>query len=352
MRTSQVRFITLLFALFICSMPTLATAQQFGGNQPAQVIVAPIAFDTRTQRVEAVGNAEAVKSVTIYPAVGDVVTAIHFSAGEFVEEGAVLIELDSRRQRNAVERASIELTGAERTVARLQASREREAIPQSDLDDVITIRDLAAVQLREAEVNLADRFVRAPFAGVVGITDINIGDRISENTIVTTIDAREQLYINFQAPETALGLLQDNDTVAAFPWQSSGETLTLQIADIDSRVDPRTRTLRVRALLNNKSDQFRPGMSFRINLQIQGERYAVIPEAALMWGAEGAFVWRVNDNKAERIDVEIQQRLRGQLLVSAALTTDDFIVVEGVQSLRPGQALSIQNAGGDNGQGN
>lgn len=168
-------------------MPTLASAQQFGGNRPAQVLVAPIVFDTRTQRVEAVGNAEAVKSVVIYPVVGDVVTAIHFSAGEFIEEGAVLIELDSRRQRNAVQRASIELAGAERTVARLQASGEPEAIPQSDLDDVITIRDLATVQLREAEVNLEDRFVRAPFDGVVGVTDINIGDRISENTIVTSI---------------------------------------------------------------------------------------------------------------------------------------------------------------------
>jgi len=186
--------------------------------------------------------------------------------------------------------------------------------------------------------------VRAPFDGVVGITDIQPGDRISATTMVTTIDNREQLYVDFQAPETALNLLQNNDTVAATPWQNSAEILTLNIADIDSRVDPQTRTIRVRALLENEDDKYRPGMSFRIRLEIEGDYYAVIPEAALMWGAEGAFVWRVAEGKAERVNVEIQQRRRGSLLVDADLTSEDLIVVEGVQTLRPGQALNVSNA--------
>ena len=85
-------------------------------------------------------------------------------------------------------------------------------------------------------------------------------------------------------------------------------------------------------------------MSFRIILSIAGEYYAVIPEAALMWGAEGAYVWRENDGKAERVNVEIQQRRRGELLVEADLTNEDLIVVEGVQTLRPGQNIEIRNS--------
>ncbi|WP_113906355.1 efflux RND transporter periplasmic adaptor subunit [Aliidiomarina celeris] len=334
-------FTAALTALFVAPM---SQAQQWGGNRPAQVVASKIAFDARTQRVEAVGNTESVQSVLIYPAVGDLVTSVRFVAGQYVEQGDILLELDSRRQRTALQRAEIELVDAERTVERLRASRERGAIPQSDLDDALTVRDLARVQVREAEANLEDRFVRAPFDGVVGITDIQPGDRISATTMVTTIDNREQLYVDFQAPETALNLLQNNDTVAATPWQNSAEILTLNIADIDSRVDPQTRTIRVRALLENEDDKYRPGMSFRIRLEIEGDYYAVIPEAALMWGAEGAFVWRVAEGKAERVNVEIQQRRRGSLLVDADLTSEDLIVVEGVQTLRPGQALNVSNA--------
>ncbi|RTE85583.1 MULTISPECIES: efflux RND transporter periplasmic adaptor subunit [Gammaproteobacteria] len=333
-----------LLTIFIAFAPS-SHAQQWGGSRAAQVVASTITFDARTQRVEAVGNTEAINSVVIYPAVGDLVTNVHFGTGQRVEQGDVLVELDSRRQRTDLARAEIELADAQRTVERLAASRERGAIPQSELDDAITARDLAEVRKREAETNLEDRFVRAPFDGVVGLTDIEVGDRISTSTVITTIDSRERLFVNFQAPETALNMLQTEDTVTATPWQNSTQALTLRIADIDSRVDAQSRTIRVRAILDNEEDKYRPGMSFRVNLEVEGEFYAVVPEAALMWGAEGAYVWRVNDDKAERVNVEIQQRRRGEILVESALTAQDIIVVEGVQTLRPGQALSVSMQG-------
>jgi hypothetical protein len=104
-----------------------------------------------------------------------------------------------------------------------------------------------------------------------------------------------------------------------------------------------TRTIRVRASLSNSDDQFRPGMSFRVSLDMQGDSYAVIPEAALMWGAEAAFVWIARDDKAQRVEVEIQQRLPGRVLVGGNLQLGDQLIVEGVQSLRPGQSLRYLN---------
>lgn len=335
------RFVLFAVLFIALSLPSLAFAQQFGASSAAQVVAAEVRFDARTQSVESVGNTEAFNSVVIYPAVGDLVTSVRFRAGQYVEQGDILIELDSRRQRTDLARAEIELADAQRSAERLTSSRERGAVPQSDLDDAITARDLSAVRKREAEANLEDRFVRAPFNGVVGITDVEVGDRISTSTMITTIDAREKLYVNFQAPETALSMLQANDTVTAAPWQNSNRRLTLEIADIDSRVDSQSRTIRVRAILDNSEDTYRPGMSFRVNLEVRGESYAVVPEAALMWGAEGAYVWRVTEGAAERVNVEIQQRRRGELLVESPLAVNDKIVVEGVQTLRPGQALDV-----------
>ena len=126
------------------------------------------------------------------------------------------------------------------------------------------------------------------------------------------------------------------------PWQSA-KVINAQVSYLDSRINPQTRTLRVKAKLENENDQFMPGMSFRINITMQGESYAVVPEAALMWGATGPYVWKSIDKKAKRIDVKIEQRLAGRLLVSGNLNENDILVVEGVQRLRENQTLTFVN---------
>ncbi|MDP5206529.1 efflux RND transporter periplasmic adaptor subunit, partial [Alishewanella sp. SMS9] len=225
-------------------------------------------------------------------------------------------------------------------VNRLQESRQRGAIAQSDLDDAITNRDLLKVQMAEAKTNLEDRTVRAPFSGVVGLTDVEAGDRITLQTPITTLDNREQLLVNFVAPEAALPILSAQGSVSLQPWLSQGETIAAVISQVDSRIDTANRSIRARALLDNAQDQYRPGMSFRVILELKGDSYAVVPEAALLWGATSAYVWLMQDNKAVRVDVQIIQRLSGRLLVAGALNAGDMLIVEGVQSLRNDQAVT------------
>ena len=329
-------------SLWLCSILLICQvqAQVSGNNAPAKVIMAPVAFEAQRSRIEAVGTAEAIRSVTIYPAAADKVTAIHFTPGQKVKQGEVLLELDSRRQRDAYKRAAIELADAERTVTRLQESRKRGAIAQSELDDAITGRDLMQVALSATQTELDDRKVLAPFSGVVGLTDIEAGDRITQQTAITTIDDRHKLFVHFNAPESAFSMLQGKAEVLLEPWQSGGKTITAHIAQVDSRIDPQNRTLRVRALLDNADDAYRPGMSFRVVLTLTGDEYAVVPEAALLWGATGAYVWLARDGKASKVDVSIAQRLTGRVLVSGDINNGEQLIVEGVQSLRPNQAVA------------
>ncbi|RUO26914.1 efflux transporter periplasmic adaptor subunit [Aliidiomarina minuta] len=319
------------------------------GNQEraAQVIVTEVRYEHESQRIESVGTAQALRSVTLYPAVADIVTAIHFSPGEDVSQDQVLLELDSRRQRVAVERASIQLQDAERTLQRLRTSSSQGAVPESEVDDAVTIRDLLEVELKAAETELEDRTLRAPFSGIVGLTDVEVGDRITEQTAITTLDKREQLRINFKAPESALFLLAQKPTLTVQPWQNRSLQLAAEINEIDSRIDINDRTLRVRALLDNEQDLFRPGMSFRVRLELQGDSYAVVPEAALLWGATTAFVWKVEGEQARRVDVQIKQRLPGRLLVSGDLAPGDLLITEGVQSLREGQRVNFAGPSGE-----
>lgn len=317
-----------------------AVAQQWGGaDRAAVVITQPIGFERIQRHVEAVGYAEAKRSVALYPAVNDLVLEVNFKPGQRVKKGDVLVRLDDRQQQVNLERARIQLEDAERTVKRLTTSRQQGAIAQSELDQAITARDLMKVALREAEVAYEDRQVKAPFDGIVGITDVEPGDRITTQTLITTIDQRDQLHIDFNAPEAALELLLLGAELQVRPWTNRNTTIPAEIVEVDSRINMTDRTIRVRAAVDNGQDLYRPGMSFRIGLTYYGDNFAVVPESALMWSTDGAYIWLEKEGKAHRVNVNIQQRLAGRILVEGAIQLGDTLIVEGIQSLRHGQAV-------------
>jgi RND family efflux transporter MFP subunit len=324
---------------------SLSVFGQWGGgaDKPAIVLVEPVTFEYQETKFDAVGTAEAVRAVTLYSAVADKVTAVNFIPGQRVEEGDVLIQLDARRQTVAVARAKLQLAELRRSYQRLQSSQREGAVSESDLDNAKTQYELAQVQVEAANADLEDRTLVAPFTGVVGLTDIQVGDRISTQTIVTTIDQRDTLLINFKAPETALAVLLENPTVTLQPWSDKGLILSAEIAEVDSRINQSDRTIRARAVLDNTNDQYRPGMSFRVSLTLQGQRYAAIPEAALSWGASGAFIWKDVDGKAEKVAVAVKQRLRGRILVEGKLEEGENLIAEGVQRLRVGQSITARD---------
>lgn len=317
-----------------------AVAQQWGGaDRAAVVITQPIGFERIQRHVEAVGYAEAKRSVALYPAVNDLVLEVNFKPGQRVKKGDVLVRLDDRQQQVNLERARIQLEDAERTVKRLTTSRQQGAIAQSELDQAITARDLMKVALREAQVAYEDRQVKAPFDGIVGITDVEPGDRITTQTLITTIDQRDQLHIYFNAPEAALELLLLGAELQVRPWANRNTTIPAEIVEVDSRINMTDRTIRVRAAVDNSQDLYRPGMSFRIGLTYYGDNFAVVPESALMWSTDGAYIWLEKEGKAHRVNVNIQQRLAGRILVEGAIQLGDTLIVEGIQSLRHGQAV-------------
>lgn len=334
---------------FLLLMP-IANAQFIGDRQAKLVVTKPILFMNETRKVEAVGSAEAVRSIVLYPAVSDEIKEINFVPGQYIEKGKVLVRLDDRRQQIALKRAALTLEDTQRTVKRLSASYDKGAIPINELDLAKTQRDLAEVALEEARADLEDRHIVAPFDGVVGITDVEVGDRITEQTVITTLDSRSKLFINFKAPEASLPVLLNAPSVTLEPWSDKGKQVKAEIAQVDTRINEADRTLRARAVLDNSSDQFRPGMSFRVNLTIEGDRYAAIPEAALLWGATGAYIWLAEEGKAKKVDVSVHQRLRGTILVSGDVKEGDTLIAEGVQRLRTGQAITTELAGGPAGE--
>ena len=309
-----------------------------------RVIAEPLTLERERTRIEAVGTSRALQSIELYPAASGEVVAVNFEPGQFVRKGDVLVELDSREQKLAVDLARVRLKDAERLYDRYQRTGTSGAVLPTEIDAAATAVESARIELDRAQVALDDRFIQAPFDGHVDVTDVDPGDRIDTDTVITILDDRTSLLVNFDVPEVMVGELSEGDDVDVTAWNRASSQLSGQVVEIGSRIDPRTRTFTVRATVDNADDALRPGMSFRV-ADVEGREYPVVAETAVKWGANGAYIWLIRDGKAQRIPVKIIQRREGRAIIDAEIGAGDDVVVEGVQRLRDGVEVEYEQSG-------
>jgi RND family efflux transporter MFP subunit len=312
-----------------------APARSFA-PQTVSVIAESLQFESAQTRVEAVGTSRAVLSAELYPAASGEVVAVNFEPGELVRKGDVLVQLDSRQERLAVGLAEIKLEDATRLFERYSRSSDSGAVLPTTLDAARAAMETARLELERAKVALDDRTIEAVFDGHVGATDVDPGDRVNPNTLITTLDDRSSLLVSFEVPEAFIGELKVGEDIRLETWSAAMPAVTGEVVDIGSRIDPRNRTFVARARVENPSDSLRPGMSFRVSVEVEGERYAVVPETAVLWGADGAYVWSIIDGKAQRTPVKVVQRREGRVLIDGDLGANGIVVVEGTQRMRNG----------------
>lgn len=318
-------------------------AQRQSADAAVRVIVEPLQREPARAEVEAVGTSRALRSVDVYPATSGEVVAVDFDPGQRVSAGDKLIELDRREQELAVELATIQLADAKRLLDRYERSAKSGAVVQTVLDAARTAVELARVDLERARIALDDRTVRAAFDGFVGTTEVDRGDRIDTGTMITTLDDRSSLLVSFEVPETLIGELVVGEDVKLETWNSGAPVVNGEIVDIGSRIDPQTRTFIARVQVPNQSDTLRPGMSFRVAVDIDGELYPVVTETGVQWGADGAYVWSVKDGTASRIAVQVVQRREGRVLVDGNFGDSETVVVEGIQRMQEGIRITYDS---------
>lgn len=313
-----------------------------GRDQAVPVIVEPVTKGEDSVQLAAVGTGQARHSITIYPKVSGQIAALDFAAGDKVSAGQELVRLDDRQAKLAVELSQAKLAEAKLTLERYETLLKRNAIAEATVQTSRTAAKTAELELEQAQDALTDRTVMAPYAGYVGIPKVGIGDRVSETTAIVTLDDRSTIEVEFSIPEAYLARLQTGLPIKASNTGFRGRVFEGQIAEIDSRIDPATRTVNIRATIPNAQDLLRAGMSFDITLTLNGSEYPSIPELALQWERQGGHVWRITDGKAEKIAVTTVKRIGGRILVDAELQAGDIVVVEGTQRLRPGREVKFE----------
>ena len=318
-----------------------------GSGSGTRVLVEPANATPDKVVVRAIGTGEARRSATIYSKSAGEVVAVAFRSQDRVKAGQELLRLDDSHQQIAVRLAKVEVKDATRQLHRLEKLAPSGTASQARLETAQTALETANLRLDQAEQDLDDRVVYAPFDGVVGLTDIERGDRITTSTQITTLDDRSEILVEFDLPEEYAGRLKVGDPVSVRPWTMPDKKFEGTVSQLGSRINPQTRTLRVKASIPNTEDLIRPGTSFEVELAFTGKPYPSVREVAVLWSRDGAYLWRVKriekDGKtveqAEKVFVKIVRRDLGRILVDGPLDATDEVVVEGVQGLRPHQRI-------------
>jgi membrane fusion protein, multidrug efflux system len=325
--------------LAACGKPQ-AGQEKAGVDRPVTVTTIVLAPQTFSDSLQALGTAQARESVTVTAKISDVVTRLAFDSGQRVRAGQLLADMNSRAQQADVAAAQAALRDAEQQLRRGGELAQAQLLARGQYDTLRANRDAAAAALQARRAAVADRTIVAPFAGVLGLRQVSVGALVAPGTVITTLDDDSTIKLDFTLPEAALSALASGQAIVAASDAWPGITFDGRIADIDSRVDPQTRAVRVRAELPNPDAKLRPGMLLRVQVQLPSRQALVLPELAVQQEAEQGYVFRVGaGDTVEQVPVTLGARQRGQVEVVSGLKAGDRVVVEGTVKLHAGSRI-------------
>jgi RND family efflux transporter MFP subunit len=335
---------------FICAVTSFdvvdAYAQRAGkrGDILPAVTLADVKIERMNQRVAAVGSGRARQQVTLTTRVAGVIDKVMFEGGQLVEANQGLVQLNADTEAIAVETAAAQRAQAADTVARYKQLNEGTVtkVAVAEADTALKVADAA---LRKAKDELDRMTIKAPFKGIMGLSNLQAGDYLAVGSPIATIDDRSTILIEFTVPEAVASSMKVGLPVRANLITRSGEIIEGKIQAVGTRIDPVSRTLIVRAEIPNPDLKLIPGSTFSISVQLPGQDSPVVPALAIQWDRQGAFVWRVTDqNTVERVNAAILDRNGDNVYIDSQLKSGDKIVKEGGSSLRAGQTIRPQSS--------
>ncbi|MDQ2701567.1 MAG: efflux RND transporter periplasmic adaptor subunit [Pseudomonadota bacterium] len=301
-------------------------------------VVQPVAFNDTLQ---AIGTASAHESVIVTSKVSETVQQVHFDSGDIVAKGAVLVTLSGQQQQASLAEAQASAKEAERLYKRQSELAAQQLIAHSLLDTQRATRDAANARVAQVRAQLADRVIRAPFSGVLGIRQVSPGTLVTPGTPIATLDELKHVYVDFPVPEGALAQVAPGQRVRGRSEAFPGRRFEGTVQTIAARIDPATRSVTVRAEFPNPERELRPGMLVTVEVQRPQRQALLVPEISIVQVGQTSFVYRVKaDGTVEQARVAIGTRRDGNAEIVEGIKAGDRIVVDGTGKLRPGDKVA------------
>lgn len=327
-----------------CVLFSAFAAATVAAPPPPQVVVAEVRKEPFVDRVEALGTLRANEMVVLTANATELVTKIHFDDGQRVQAGDVLVEMSGDEERAQLAEARAAAEEARSQYERVRPLAAQGTAAKSQYDERRREWETAQARVAVVESRLADRTIRAPFAGVVGLRKLSVGALVRPGDPITTLDDDGVMKLEFTVPATYVDTLQPGLAIVAKARAYGSREFHGQVRSVDSRVDPVTRSIQARAEIPNPDRALRPGMLMTVVLMKNPRDALVVPESAIVSSGRKSHVFRVDadaGNRVQRREVEVGARRAGEAEIRAGLVAGELVVVHGTQRVRDGQVVQV-----------
>jgi membrane fusion protein (multidrug efflux system) len=330
----------LVLAVSLVTATGLAQPGSRAAAEPPGVVAVRAEVKSFPLSAEALGNARAYEAVDIQPQITAAVTAIRFVEGQQVTTGEVLVELENSESLAELAAARARLVDSESQYRRSRELFRTQVVSESQLEQLEAQRDADEAAVNAARARLEHSTIRAPFSGQLGLRRVSVGTVVSPSTVITTLDDTSRIKLDFDVPEVFLSRLEPGLHVSAHSAAWSGLVFDGEVTSIDTRVDPVSRTITVRAVMPNDDGKLRPGMFLTVTLLKDDVVALMVPEEAIVPERSQQFVFVVgDDNRVVRREVRTGRRRPGEVEVLDGLEAGEQVITEGTVKVRPGQEV-------------
>ncbi len=334
----------IILASLICTVASNGVAQQ-DAPPPVPVYVAPVISSQFVDTVEALGTLKANENVALAATVTELVTAVNFADGQRVLKGDVLVQMNDSEELALLAEEQSRVDEAQRQVDRFEPLISRGSVSELTYDQSIGTLSAAKARLRAVESRIAQRKILAPFDGVVGLRNTSVGALLQPGVMVTTIDDDSVMNLDFAVPEVFLQTLQPGLKISATTDAYPDKTYIGEVASVESRIDPVTRSIVVRARIENTDLTLKPGLLMRVVLQKNPRQAVVIPEEGIIADGRRSFVFvavlKDGQTIAQKRQVQLGSRRAGEVEILSGISVGEQVVTHGTLLARDGAPVNV-----------
>jgi membrane fusion protein, multidrug efflux system len=331
-----------------------AVAQGASFQPPPEAVTTVVAKrETWPATLNAIGTAAAVQGVTVSADLPGTVDRVAFDSGKSVNAGDVLVELDTRQ-----ERAQLAAMEAQRDLARINFGRMQQlvkegVVAQTEFDNATAQQRATEAQVGEIHATIARKTIRAPFSGILGIRQVNLGQYLSAGEAIVSLQSLNPIYVNFGVPQQTAAQVRVGRSLRVSSDDVGGLQFSGRVTALDSIVNEATRNVQVQATLANPGGKLRPGMFVQVEIVTGTNRPVIaLPASAINYAPYGDSVYVVSDLKdpngkayrgVSQQFVKVEGSRGDQVAVVSGVKPGDEVVSSGVFKLRNGAAVQVNN---------
>jgi membrane fusion protein (multidrug efflux system) len=323
-----------------------AAAARGGWGGATNVVTQQVELQHIIDEIEALGTARANESIDIQPRISSLIEALEFEEGQLVEAGQRLVQLEDNEIVAGLRLAEANLSESRSLYNRSQSLADTQAISASNLEELLAQVRVDEAYVEAAKARLDNTVIRAPFSGRVGLRRVSPGSLVNSSTVITTLDDVSKIKLDFSVPEAFLTVLSEGMNISAESLVYPDLLFEGTVTSIDTRLDPVSRAIQVRAILPNEDGLLKPGMFMSVDLKRDRGEVVVAPEQSIVPEGGSQFVYVVAGGVAEKRLVQLGRRIPGFVAVETGLEAGEWVITEGTHKVRDGSQVEVSGQAG------